>query len=157
METLSANFRIPQPLKSEHHELHLDLVRATKEPGKIGDAAKAVAAIMRTHFAKEEQFALPPLGLLPRLASGDVTSDMEEALVLTERLEHELPGMLEDHKAIVAALKQLLAVARAQDKVEYAEFAEQLIRHAQTEEQILYPAAILAGRYIRLKLGMSER
>jgi hemerythrin superfamily protein len=82
---------------------------------------------------------------------------MEEVLVLTERLENELAGMLNDHKEIIAALKQLLAAARAQDKVEYAEFAEQLIRHAQTEEQILYPAAILAGRYIRLKLGLSER
>jgi len=157
MEILSTNFKIPKPLKSEHDELHAALVRATKEPGKIGAAAKAVAALLHPHFVKEEQFALPPIGLLPRLARGEVTSDMEEALVLTDRLENELAGMLNDHKEIIAALKQLLAAARGQDKVEYVEFAEQLIRHAQTEEEVLYPAAILAGRYIRLKLGISER
>lgn len=148
---------IPKPLKSEHEELHSTLVRATREAGEIGRAAKAVAEALHPHFVKEEQFALPPLGLLPRLAAGEVTSAMEEALVLTERLEHELPAMLEEHRKIVGALKQLLAAARAGNRVEYAEFAEQLIRHAQTEEQVLYPAAIVAGRYIRLKLGMSER
>lgn len=157
MDTLSARFQIPAPLKSEHDELHSALVRATKELGKLGAAAKAVEKVLRPHLVKEEQFALAPIGLLPKLAGGEVTSDMEEVLVLIDRLEHELPGMLEDHKQIVSALKLLLAAARGQDKVEYAEFAEQLIRHAQTEEQILYPAAILAGRYIRLKLGMSER
>jgi len=35
--------------------------------------------------------------------------------------------------------------------------AEHLIRHAQTEEQVMYPAAILAGRYIKLKLGLGGR
>lgn len=150
-------FEIPKPVKSEHEELHNILVRAAKEPGSIGTAAQAVAKLLHPHMAKEEQFALPPLALLPRLAAGEVTSAMEEVLVLTERLEQELPGMLEDHKRIVGALKDLLKAARVSNKVEYAEFAEQLIRHAQTEEQVFYPAAILAGRYIRVKLGMSER
>ena len=148
---------IPKPLKSEHDELHSALVRATKEQGPLGEAAKAVSRLLHPHFIKEEQFALPPLGLLPRLARDEVTADMEEVLTLTDRLEQELAGMLNDHKEIVAALKQLLAAARAQDKVEYAEFAEQLIRHAQAEEQVMYPAALLAGRYIKLKLGRSGR
>jgi hypothetical protein len=133
------------------------LVRATKEQGRLGEAAKAVSRLLHPHFIKEEQFALPPIGLLPKLARDEVTADMEEVLVLTDRLERELAGMLNDHKEIVSGLKHLLAAARAQDKVEYAEFAEQLIRHAQTEEQVMYPAAILAGRYIRLKLGLGGR
>jgi hypothetical protein len=28
-----------------------------------------------------------------------------------------------------------------------------LIRHAQEEEEVLYPAAILVGEYIKLRLG----
>jgi hypothetical protein len=150
-------FEIPKPLKSEHEELHTTLVRATKEAGALGAAARAVAKLMDPHFAKEEQFALPPIALLPRLARGDVTSDLEEILVLSDRLQHELAGMLNDHKEIVNALKGLLATAREEDRVEYVEFARQLIRHAQMEELVMYPAAILAGRYIRLKLGISER
>ena len=148
---------IPKPLKSEHDELHTVLVRATKEPGALGEAARAVSRLLHPHFVKEEQFALPPIGLLPKLARDEVSADMEEVLALTDRLEHELAGMLNDHKEIVEALRQLLGAARAQDKVEYAEFAEHLIRHAQTEEQVMYPAAILAGRYIKLKLGLGGR
>lgn len=157
METLAENFQLPKPLKSEHDELRAALISATKEMGRIGAAAEAVARVLRPHLAKEELFALPPIALLPKLARGEVTSDMEEVLVLIDRLEHELPDMLNDHKDIVVALKVLLAAAREHDKVEYAEFAERLIRHAQTEEQVLYPAVLLAGRYIRLKLGISER
>ena len=149
-------FDVPKPLKSEHDDLHTMLVRATKEAGALGAAAREVARLMEPHFAKEEQFALPPIALLPRLAQGEVTSDMEEVLVLSDRLRHHLDEMLNEHKGIVKALKVLLAEARAQDRTEYAEFARQLIRHAQTEEQVLYPAAILAGRYIRLKLGITE-
>lgn len=31
--------------------------------------------------------------------------------------------------------------------------AEHDALHAETEEQVLYPAAILAGEYVRLRLG----
>lgn len=64
------DIRIPEPLKLEHQELHEELVRATKEPGRIGEAAKAVAAVLHPHFVKEEEYALPPLGLLSALATG---------------------------------------------------------------------------------------
>jgi hypothetical protein len=37
----------------------------------------------------------------------------------------------------------------------YAGFARKLILHAQTEEEILYPASILIGEYLKLKLGKS--
>ena len=60
-------FQIPQSLKSEHEALHSMLVRATKASGATGEAAKAVAAVLHPHFVKEEQFALPPLGLLAPL------------------------------------------------------------------------------------------
>lgn len=149
-------FEIPKPLKSEHEELHSTLLRATREAGALGAAARLVERLMKPHFEKEEEFALPPLALLPRLAAGEITSDMEEILVLSDRLRHELDGMLNDHKEIVKALRELLAAARSQDRVEYVEFARQLIHHAQTEELVMYPAALLAGRYIRLKLGITE-
>ncbi len=38
-------FKIPQPMKLEHDELHAELVKATKESGKVGEAAKAVAKV----------------------------------------------------------------------------------------------------------------
>jgi hypothetical protein len=145
-------FNIPSPLKGEHEELHEELARATKVAGEIGDAARAVAEILHLHFVKEEEYALPPLGLLPRLAAGDVTPEMADVLALTERLKAELPQMLEEHKAIVAALSHLVEVAKQEHKLEYAHFAEKLMLHAQTEEEVLYPTATMIGEYLKLLL-----
>ena len=67
-------FVIPRPLKLEHEELHEQLRKATRESGRLGEAGKAVAKLMHPHFVKEEEYALPPLGLLPLLARGTATS-----------------------------------------------------------------------------------
>jgi hypothetical protein len=142
---------IPQSLKSEHEELHATLVRATNAPGATGEAAKAVAAVLHPHFVKEEQFALPPLGLLASLARGEWAAEMRDVLPLTDKLKAELPEMLSEHRGIVAALDKLEEAARAEGHAEYAEFAEKLKLHAQTEEEVSYPTAILIGEYIKLK------
>jgi len=143
---------IPNPLKLEHDELHADLVRATKAGGRVADAAKAVAKALHEHFVKEEQFALPVLGLLPALARDEVNEDAKDALDMTDRLQSELGQMLEEHKAVLAALKNLIAAADAENKPEHARFAEKLMLHARSEEDVLYPAAILVGKYLKLKL-----
>lgn len=146
---------IPRPLKVEHEELHEILRKATKEPGELGDAAKAVAKLMHPHFVKEEEYALPPLGLLRDLAQGKVISDMKEVLGLTDRLKADLSQMLEEHKSIIAALEKLSVAAKKANKMEYAEFAKKLMLHAQTEEEVSYPTVILIGEYIREKLRLS--
>ena len=61
-------FPIPEPLKVEHAELHAELVEATKAGGLVGEAAREVAKRLHPHFVREEEFALPPLGLLASLA-----------------------------------------------------------------------------------------
>ncbi|HQM81047.1 MAG TPA: hemerythrin domain-containing protein [Syntrophorhabdaceae bacterium] len=145
-------FKTPQPLKAEHEELHAELAKATKEKGKIGDAAKTVAEVLHPHFVKEEEYAMPPLGLLPIIARGKISMEMWEALMMTDKLKAELKQMLKEHKAIVGALKKLAAIAKKEKKMEYARFAEKLMLHAKTEEEVLYPASILVGEYLKLKL-----
>lgn len=143
---------VPPSLKTEHEELHEELTRATQAGGRTAEAAAAVAKVLHPHFVKEEQFALPPLGLLAPLAQGRVTSSMKAVLPLTDRLKHELPEMLTEHRAIVGALHKLAQAARAENKPEFVRFAEGLQLHAETEEQVTYPAAILVGEYLKLKL-----
>lgn len=145
-------FRTPEPLKKEHEELHTELADAIKAGGSIGEAAKAVAQIMHPHFIKEEEYALPPLGILTSLAKEHILQEMRDVLSMTERLKEDLPKMLEEHKAIIAKLRNLADAAKKENKIKYAAFAEKLILHAQTEEEIMYPAAIMAGEYIKLKL-----
>lgn len=149
-------FLIPEPLRAEHAELHTELVDATKAGGRVGETAKEVARRLHPHFVREEEFALPPLGLLASLANGAVEPDMAGVLALTDELETALPGMLAEHKEIVAALGDLEAAANAENKPQYARFAGKLIQHARTEEEVLYPAALLIGRYVRLSLGAGE-
>ena len=141
-------FEIPKPLQAEHEELHAMLVKATQEPGAVGEAAREVARLLHPHFVREEQFALPPLALLAELARGGVTPDMAEVLPMTQRLKAELPAMLAEHQQIVGALGKLRAAARASGLAEYERFADALVLHAQTEEQVLYPAAILVGEHV---------
>jgi len=146
-------FEIPIPMKIEHDELHADLVKATKSGGQTGDAAKAVAKVLHDHFVKEEEYALPPLGLLTALAEGKFEADMAEVLKMTGKLEAELPTMLSEHKSIVAALNKLIDAARAEDKPDVVHFAEKLMLHAQAEEQVAYPTSLLIGRYVKSKLA----
>lgn len=144
--------RIPESLRWEHEELHAELARATKAGGKTGEAAKAVAGVLHNHFLKEEEFALPPIGLLAALARGEIEDEMRDVLVMTERLKAELPEMLREHQAVVTALAELTAAAKKEKLAEHARFAKKLMVHAQTEEEVLYPAAILIGEYLKLRL-----
>lgn len=143
---------IPNSLKAEHEELHEELVRATRAGGKTGEAAQAVANVLHPHFVKEEQLAMPPLGLLGALAAGRIPPNVEEVVRLTDDLKRELPAMLKEHESIVVALDALVNAARQEDKQATQQFAEKLKQHAMTEEEVLYPAAILVGEYIKLKL-----
>jgi hypothetical protein len=147
------NFETPPSLKAEHEELHDTLGRGTKESGELGAAANVVAQLMHPHFLKEEEYALPPLGLLGELAQGVITPDMKDVLVLTDRLKADLGQMLAEHQGIVRALAGLSAAARDAGKSEYAEFAAALTLHAQTEEEVTYPTAILIGDYVAKSLG----
>ena len=145
-------YEVPLPLQQEHEELHEHLRHATQASGEIGVAARAVAALMHPHFLKEDEIALPPLGLLAPLSKGEATPEMAGVLVLTDRLKAELPAMLAEHRAIVAALERLAEAAQRAGRTDIVAFAHQLVLHAQTEEAVMYPASILVGELVRQRL-----
>ena len=62
--------------------------------------------------------------------------------------------MLLEHTDIVAALKKLIEAAKAEARPDIVHFAEKLMLHAQTEEQVAYPTALLIGRYVKSKLAV---
>jgi hypothetical protein len=146
-------FSIPEPLILEHEELHKELSAAIESGGETGRAANAVAELLHPHFVKEEEYALPPLGLLQSVAREQFEPEMVEVLSLTDRLKADLPEMVSEHQAVVAALEDLRAAAAAENKPEFGRFAEKLVLHARTEEMVFYPAAILVGEYVRTKSG----
>jgi hypothetical protein len=62
---------------------------------------------------------------------------MRDVVALTDRLKADLPRMLDEHKAIVAALEELARAAEADGHPEALRFAEKLTLHAQNEEEVL--------------------
>ena len=144
---------IPHSLQTEHEEIHQALLAATRAPGRVGTAAKELAAVLHPHFERENQIALPPLGLLAPLAAGETPAGLKEALAMSDALRKEMPRMLEEHKRIRAATETLRSAAREEKASVHEHFAERLAAHARTEEEVLYPAAILVGDIIRARMA----
>jgi hypothetical protein len=145
-------FKVPEALQREHDLMRHRLDRAVKEGGGTGEAAAAVVEVLRPHVAKEEDFGLPALGLLQHLVAGRVSPVMRGVTVMTDRLKTEYQQMLAEHEVIATAIGKLAEAAQAEGKLEYVGICEQLTRYLQTEEQLYYPAAILIGEYLKLKL-----
>ena len=145
-------FEIPGSLQAEHNELHKTSEQFTNLPGRTGTAAKEVARLLHPHFIKEEEYALPPLGLLSDLAHGKPNNEMKAAIEMADKLKTDFHQMLSEHQQIVAALDILNRAAKDEHHDDVMHFTEALKLHAKTEEEVLYPTAILIGEYLRLKL-----
>lgn len=142
---------MPGSLRMRHEAFHADFVKATKEGGNVGEAARSIEKLAEAHFAKAKE-AFAPLGLLSRLAAGEVTPAMREAIGKAERLRAALPQIRRDHGELVIGLERLAESAKAEGKTDYARFAEQLTLHIGEEEEVLYPAALLVGEYLKRRL-----
>jgi iron-sulfur cluster repair protein YtfE (RIC family) len=145
----TAQIEIPRSIRTEHKAIHSALADATRQPGRVGQAATELAHVLHPHFEREEEIALPPLGLLAPLASGAPLPNVQDVLAMTDALRRELPRMLEEHKRIRTAVENLRSAARAERAPQYEQLADDLALHARTEEEVLYPAAILVGDLIR--------
>ena len=150
--SLATAIEIPESMRAEHGEIHAALERATQVPGAVGEAARALAKVLHPHFQREEQIALPPLGLLAPLARGERPRAMRVVLPLTDSLRAELPRMLREHQAIHAATVRLQQVARARRNAPVERLTDELLLHAKNEEEVMYPAALLVGEVVRAQL-----
>ena len=143
---------IPASLSIEHRELHATLEGLAKLQGTTGVAAFRVVELIHDHFKSEEAFAMPPLALLRPLAEGvRVAGSAQATIAMSDRLRADWPILIQEHKVIREALAVLAVEARAENRPEVLPFVEKLKLHAQQEEEILYPAAILVGEYVKLK------
>ncbi|MBX9660502.1 MAG: hypothetical protein K2X00_18245 [Nitrospiraceae bacterium] len=100
--------QVPQSLRLQHEQITDRLVAYTKHDAPVGVAAtKALAAINR-HYEKEEQYVLLPLALLPRIARGEISKDMEPAIALASRIQAALPELEKDHIQITSLMNELI-------------------------------------------------
>ena len=143
----------PSPLVTVHRQLRDDLARASTERGAVGDAARAIERLLTPHLQHEEDVVLAPLGVVPALAEGLTPPESARALALVEQVEHELPKLLTEHRALLDAARRLQDAAARESKPEYAGLADRVRLHAIVADQVLYPTTILVGRHLKLLRG----
>jgi hypothetical protein len=140
---------IPEAMREEHEELHDELRKAIKMPGPVGKAAKRVAEVLHPHFERENELALPVIGVARELAEGRTSPDFPRALGLYEKFNVEYERMLQEHVEIVKALGELEKVAKKANKTSVVDFVRKLKMHAKTEEDLTYPAVLMVGKLLK--------
>lgn len=147
---------VPSSITEEHKTLLDQANQYTLLPDSAGFAALKLYELMQYHFKEEEDFVLPPLGLLSMLASGEIPEESEKLIQLTEKLKSQLEVMLVEHQMVVAYLEEIKQAASDDYLSEIIEFEKELQKHAQIEEEVFFPASILIGEYLKLKLIQIE-
>ncbi len=150
----NANCSIAEALRIEHEEIRAALASASAEPGPIGKAAKRVARICLPHFEQEERIVFPIFGLLNRLASDDMRPEMADLLPQIGGFCAAHLG--KRHQSFDAAIEALLQVTRAEEGGKFAAIANLLQVHERLENELVYPAVILIGKYLHKSLAQSS-
>ena len=144
---------IPEALRQEHEQIQHELQVAVHAPGEVGSAARGLRRVLLPHFEREEQIALPPLGVLQRLVRQQDVQDLKRWLMpMADSLRAELPRMLDEHVAIAEAVGSLEQAAQMAGNQQAVQFARALASHAKAEEELFYPMAILTGEIVRGRL-----
>jgi hypothetical protein len=141
----------PSSIKKEHEHLLEKIYKITLFHDSTGLAAVKLYDLMQHHFKEEEDFVLPPLGLLPLLTSGKLPEQSKEVIQLSEKLKSQLSHLSLEHQLIKAYMDELMQAAAKENHPEIIEFEQELQKHAKTEEEVFFPTAILIGEYLKLK------
>ncbi|MGZ5191265.1 MAG: hemerythrin domain-containing protein [Flavisolibacter sp.] len=142
---------VPSSIKKEHEYLLEKIHKITLFHDSTGLAAVKLNDLMQHHFKEEENLVLPPLGLLPLLTSGKLPEQSKEVIQLCEKLKSQLSHLSVEHQLIKAYMDELMQAAANENHPEIIEFEKELQKHANTEEEVFFPTAILIGEYLKLK------
>jgi hypothetical protein len=146
----------PHALLEEHVTVQGHLKELANEPGAVGAAAKKILAVMLPHDQREEEFVFPLLGLVTDLAAGKANPDMAWALAMADRVKAEQKKLYQEHSAIIAAVNELAAAARARHDTNLEAFAEAVASSEVNDGEVEYPTAILVGMYLRTQLPAAK-
>jgi hypothetical protein len=154
--TPAATHPLPQSLRVEHAETLARLAMLTKRPGQVGVEARKAMDLFRRHAAREEEFILPALTLLPVLADGKVTQDMSWAVAMADRVRAEREQIFQEHTQVTDALNALVTAAIRAHDADAKEFAEAAAADSLNDVELLEPTVLLIGDYLRAKLPASR-
>ena len=147
-----AQHEIPQSLAVEHAETIERLTTLSKHPGEVGTVARKALELFRRHEARESEYILPPLTLLPVLADGKVTPDMAWAVAMADRVKADREVIFEEHTKITDIANALVNAGRRAHDAEAVEFAQAAVADSLNDIELLEPTVLVIGDYVRARL-----
>lgn len=149
--------QIPQSIRLQHEQITSRLLAYTKHEAPVGAAATKALALVNAHYEKEEQYVLPPLSLLPRIANDEVSKDMEPAIAMTLRTKAALPELEKDHIQITALMNELIEAGDKTHDDELVRLATRIAAQSLNHIEVLIPSSIMVGDYLRQRLPKDHR
>ncbi|MBX8637073.1 MAG: hemerythrin domain-containing protein [Thermoplasmata archaeon] len=135
-------------LDEEHAELMGSLRKLSVSGLSTGTAVTDLLTVLEPHFAKEEKIVMPMLALAQRLAEGDEVP-IESAPQAAQEIEKEYRTMFREHAEIRVLAGRAREAALAEKNTDAVETMNWLSHHAEIEEAIVYPLALLAARLLK--------
>lgn len=143
---------VPSSLKKTHTALLNQLHQFTLVKDSSTKVALKLEELMLHHFMEEEDYILPPLGILPALASGQVPTQTKEIIALSEKAKSQMNHMSAEHQLIITYIEELKQASKEENRPAIIAFEKDVSKHAVSEEEVYFPASILAGEFLKLKI-----
>ena len=150
------SLQVPQSIRHQHEQIISRLANFAKHSGPVGVAASKALVVLKDHYAKEEAFVLPPLGLLPRLAKGEVSKDMEPAIAMAERARAALAELQNDHIQITSLMNELVEAGNHARNDELVRLATRIASQSLNDIEVAQPTTIIIGELLRQRLSKGQ-
>lgn len=146
------SFQVPQSIRLEHQQIISQLQHFAESKEPVASTAQKALAIVKEHYAKEEEFVLPPLSLLPRISKGEISKDMEPAIAMADRTKASLTKFETDHIQITSLMNELIDAGKEKHMEELVHLATRIAGQSLNDIEVAQPATIMIGDYLRQKL-----
>lgn len=146
----------PRSVQLQHEQIVSRLESIAKRGSPAGAAAAKAAAFLKAHYAKEEEYVLPPLGLLPNILKAPNPADLPRALAMAERTKAALNELLDDHERITGMMNDLIEAGNRERDEELVRLAARVAAQSLNDIEVNQPAVILIGEYIRGNLQKGQ-
>lgn len=139
--------KTPKAITHGHASLRSEFNAIIKNYPYLEKETHPLNETMIKHFNKEEQYGLPPLGLLLNLSEGKWELDEDAIIKMTDALNSHIAELKEEHENISKNILGLKAIAEKENNLDLKRFINDLEIHMELEDQVLYPASNLIGNY----------
>lgn len=135
----------PRSIAEEHEEIMKAISGYSQLHDKTGQAIRGLQVVLKPHFEKETLIVMPVLGSLPVLVTEERPKDLKEIAEAQGAIFQEYEGMFREHAEIRNLISQAKKLSIQEKHRDVADFLDSLEHHTRVEEEVLYPAALLAG------------